>query len=605
MSDRQTVYQLFQATVRANASRPAYMSKKDGRWVSITWAEQDQAVRRVAKALIASGIARGEIVAIQSGTRLEWLQADFGINATGAMTLGIYPSSTPDDIAYLLNFSGAKLLFAENDEQLRKVQRIREHAPQLRTIVLFEGASDPARGVLSLAEFIARAESVPDPAFEARVAEVRPEDVAALVATSGTTGMPKLAMITHDNLAFTTWSVLECLALKPEFSTLLFLPLAHVFARVIAYCSMRKGVCVAFAESLQTVGENLKEIRPHFIASVPRIFEKVHEKILAGVNEAGGLKARLFHWAVGVGREAGAYKLKRQPVPAVLGVQLNLADRLVLHKIRAALGGRLNFAISGAAPLNPMLGEFFHACGVLVLEGLGMTENTSFSNVNRVEDYRFGTVGRPGPGVEMARAEDGEILFRGRNVMRGYYNNPEATAEALTPEGWLMTGDVGEIDPDGHLRITDRKKDLIITAGGKNVAPQRVERVLRESPYVSQAVCFGDRKKFLTALVTLDPVNIVAWAEKQGIGETDPVRLAARPEVRQLLEREVAEHNQQLASFEQVKKFDILPRDLTIDDGELTPSLKIKRKVVSQKYGHLVEKLYAEATAADGAREAV
>ncbi len=594
MPGRQTVYEVLCATVSRHPGRLAYSSKRDGRWVSITWADQDEAVRNVGKALMASGVARGEIVGILSGTRLEWLQADFGINAVGAMTLGIYPSSTADEVGFLLGFSGATLLFVETEALLRKVESVREKAPGLRTVVLFEGATDGAAGVVGLAEFLGRAETVTDDQFDARATGVSPDDVAALVATSGTTGVPKLAMITHDNLVFTTSSVLQCVPLGPDDSTLLFLPLAHVFARVIAYCSMRAGLCLAFAESLQTVGENLKEIRPTFIASVPRIFEKVHEKILAGVNEAGGIKATLFRRAVSVGLAAGEYRAKRQPVPGTLAIRLRLADKLVLHKVRAAFGGRLVFAISGAAPLNPRLGEFFHACGVLLLEGLGMTENTSFSNLNRVENYRFGTVGLPGPGIEMRLAEDGEILFRGRNVMKGYYENPEATAESLGADGWLRTGDVGEIDPDGHLRVTDRKKDLIITSGGKNVAPQRIERILRESPYIAQAICFGDRRKYLTALLTLEPANVLAWAQKNGIAETDPAALAGLPDVRQLLEREVGELNQLLASFEKVKKFQLLPRDLTIEAGELTPSLKIKRKVVSERYGHLVEELYAE-----------
>ena len=456
------------------------------------------------------------------------------------------------------------------------------------------GASDPARGVLSMAEFLGRAGKVTDGQFEARAAEVSPGDVAALVATSGTTGVPKLAMITHDNLVFTTSSVLGCLPFGPDDSTLLFLPLAHVFARVIAYCSMRAGICLSFAESLNAVGENLRETRPTFIASVPRVFEKVYEKIVAGATATGGVKAALFGWAIGVGREAGAFRMRKEPLPGLLALRHGIADKLVLHKVREALGGRLVFAISGAAPLNPMLGEFFHACGVLILEGLGMTENTSFTNVNRVDDYRFGTVGRPGSGIEMKLAEDGEILFNGRNVMKGYYNNPEATAEALRADGWLRTGDVGEIDPDGHLRVTDRKKDLIITSGGKNVAPQRVERVLRESPYVAQAVCFGDKRKYLTALITLDPANIAAWAHKHGIAETDPEALSRHPELRRMIEAEIADLNRKLASFEQIKKFEVLPRDLTIEAGELTASLKIKRKAVSQKYGQLVENLYGE-----------
>ncbi len=589
--DYSSMVHLFRDVCRKRAGQVAYLHKQDGAWKSVIWTQQEIVVRRLAKALMAIGVEKGDRVGILSQTRLEWVQADFGVILAGAATLGVYPQSLGPEVQFLLAHCGVKVLFVENAEQLQKVQKVRGET-RVETIVLMEGRGDAAQGVIAWQDFLARGESVTDADLEQRGDGVGPDDLAALVATSGTTGQPKVATITHENLVFTSWSVAQSLPMRNDDKTLLFLPLAHVFARITAHCCVRLGVAVAIAESIQKVAENLREVRPTFIASVPRIFEKVHERIITNAHQAGGLKEKIFNWAVSVGIEVSRLQQKRKSVPPSLAVKRALADKLVFHKIREALGGQLLWAISGAAPLNATIAEFFHACGVLILEGLGMTENTSFSNVNRIEGYRFGTVGPVGPGIEMRLAEDGEVLFRGRNVMRGYYENPEATAEALDAEGWLHTGDIGEIDPDGHLRITDRKKDLIITAGGKNVAPQRIERILRESPYVNQVVAFGDKRKYIAALVTLNPETLEPWAKERGLPHavTD---LARSPEVFALIDAEIARANEQLASFEQVKKFALLPRDLTIDDGELTPTLKIKRKVVSTRYAEVIEALYA------------
>jgi long-chain acyl-CoA synthetase len=352
---------------------------------------------------------------------------------------------------------------------------------------------------------------------------------------------------------------------------------------------------VAFAEGIEKVPDNLKEIRPHFIASVPRIFEKIYTKVTSSVQDAGGVKAKLFHWALNTGYQVSALQQKKQSIPTGLKLKHALANKLVLSKIQAAFGDRLVWAVSGAAPLNKSIAEFFHACGVLILEGIGMTENTSFTNVNRYDHNKFGTVGQVGPGIEMKIASDGEVLYRGPNVMKGYFKNPEATAETIDKDGWLYTGDIGEIDAEGFLRITDRKKDLIITAGGKNIAPQRIERILRTSRYISQAMAFGDRKKYVTALVTLNPEHVAPWAKAQGIEYKNFEELAQHPKVRELIEAEVAEKNNELASFESVKYVRIVPKDFSIDGGELTPSLKLKRKVVTERYRNLLEEMYANA----------
>jgi len=592
--DHQSIYQLFQEVTTVNGSKLAFQYKKGGNWFDVTWTEARESVARVAKALIATGVAKGDRICILSGTRLEWSLCDYGIVSCGAVTVGIYHSSLASDCAYIINHSDAEVIFLEDETQLEKIMEVRADLPKLRQIVVFEGDSDRANKVLDWDDFLDKGANISDEQAAQRGDEVGPDDLASIVYTSGTTGVPKGAMITNANLIFTSQTVVECADLMPHFKTLMFLPLAHVFARLIAYTCLRYPAPMAFAEDFTTVPQNLKEIRPHFMASVPRLYEKAHDKILAGVEEAGGIKKVLFNWAIGVGRKVSARRLSQQPVTGVLAIQHKLAHKLVLHKIKEALGGRLEWAISGAAPLNKSIGEFFHACGVDILEGIGMTENTSFSHVNRHDHIKFGTVGQPGPGIEARIADDGEVLIRGGNVMQGYFKNEEATAETIDEEGWLFTGDIGEIDDEGFLRITDRKKDLIITAGGKNVAPQRIEQIMRTSPFIGQMVAIGDRKKFISALITLDPDAITHWAVEKGLATQDLEQLAADSKVRELIEAEVTERNKQLASYESIKKFHILPRDFTIEDGELTPTLKVKRKVVTDKHLAEIEALYAD-----------
>lgn len=587
----QSIDQLFRDVTERYADRVAYRYKRDGEWIDVGWPETRDLVFRVARAMMALGVQKGDRVGILGQTRLEWVLCDFGCQCRGSVTVGVYPSNLAPDAAYVLEHSGSVLVFVENLEQLDKVVAERAKLPQLQHIVIWDGDSEPDRGVLSWEEFLGRADEVSTEQLEGAARSLEPDDLASLVYTSGTTGVPKGAMISHGNLVFTSDSAGQMIALEAHYATLLFLPLAHIFARLIVYVCMRVGVTVAFAEDLTKVAENIKEIRPHFLPSVPRIYEKVYDKIISGAETAGGIKLKLFNWAVKTGFEVAGRKEQGQSVPFFLGLQHGLADRLVFSKIKAALGGRLVFAVSGGAPLNQSIAEFFNACGVLILEGLGMTENTSFTNLNTLEHNRFGTVGRTGPGIEMKLADDGEVLFRGKNVMQGYFRSPEATAETIDADGWLLTGDIGEIE-DGFLRITDRKKDLIITAGGKNVAPQRIERILRESRFIAHAMAHGDRRKFLTAVITLDPDHIREWAAGKGLGDTPPEKLADNPEVRSLIEREVESQNGQLASFESIKAFHIAPVDFTVEGGELTPTMKVRRKIVFEKYGQALEQLY-------------
>ena len=590
----ESLYQVFWDVASTHADKVAYQYKLDGHWVDVTWNDVGQAVSAASKSLMKLGVFKGDRVSILSQTRLEWVMADFGIVCGGGVTVGIYHSNLAQDCAYVVEHSDSEVIFVENAVQLEKILSVRAELPKLRHIIAFEGPSDAANHVLSWDDFLRQGQGVSDEQAKERGSELRGDDLASLVYTSGTTGVPKGAMITHRNLIFTSDSAGEVIYLEPHYNTLLFLPLAHVFARLIAYCCMRRAIRVAFAEDITKLGENIKETRPYFLPSVPRVYEKVYDKIISGVEEAGGVKQKLFNWAVGVGYEVSRLQQRKQPIPFGLSLKHGLANRLVLHKIQAALGGRLVYAISGAAPLNKTIAEFFHACGVLILEGIGMTENTSFTNVNEIEHNKFGTVGRVGPNIEMRLAEDGEVLFRGDNVMKGYFKSPEATAETIDTDGWLHTGDIGEIDADGYLKITDRKKDLIVTAGGKNVAPQRIERIMRTSHYVAQCVAYGDKRKYITALITLDPETIADWARSRELDPDDTAALAAHFKTHELIRGEIERLNEQLASFETIKDFHVLPRDLTIEDGELTPTLKIKRKVVIERYGEQLEALYAK-----------
>lgn len=589
----QSVYQLLNAVTAANPNKTAYQHKREGQWRSVTWSENAATCKAISKSLLALGVQKGERVAVLSATRLEWVQCDLGIMNAGGVTVGVYPTNLAVDCAYVINHCDAEIVFVENKVQLDKLISVRKEIARVRHLVIFEGASDAANGVLSWQDFLSKGEAIADGTLEARAATIQWDDLATLVYTSGTTGVPKGVMLSHGNVLFTMECASASLYLEPYFVTLLFLPMAHVFARLIINFSMFNGMAVAFAEGIEKVPENLKEIRPHFIASVPRIFEKIYTKVTSSVQDTGGVKAKLFNWALQIGFQVSALQQRKQSIPAGLKLKHGLANKLVLSKIQAAFGGRLVWAVSGAAPLNKSIAEFFHACGVLILEGIGMTENTSFTNVNRYDNNKFGTVGPVGPGIEMKIAEDGEIFYRGPNVMKGYFKSPEATAETIDQDGWQATGDIGEVDAEGFLRITDRKKDLIITAGGKNIAPQRIERILRTSRYISQAMAFGDRKKYVTALVTLNPEHILPWAKAQNIEFNNVEELAQHPKVLALINEEVEEKNKQLASFESVKQVRIVPKDFSIDGGELTPSMKLKRKVVTERYRGLLEEMYA------------
>ena len=589
-----SIYELFKNVCEKNKDKVAYRYKDGTDWKPVTWGEHREACKKISKSLMALGIEKDDKVNILSWTRLEWIQLDMATVSIGAVTVGIYHSSLPEDCAFLINHSDAVVLIVENQDQLDKITKVRSNLANLKHIVIIDGEPSGAEGVMTWQEFMLKGENVTDDEFLARTKEIQPGDVASLIYTSGTTGIPKGSMITHENVVFTSWSVLESILVEPHFETVLSLPLPHVFARIIVYVCIRAAVTINIGESIEKAGENLREVGPHFFASSPRGYEKAYVKITSNAQDAGGIKYKIFKWALKVGYAVSRLQQQKKPVTGLLAFKHKLANKLVFSKVQAALGGNIVYAISGAAPLNKALAEFFHACGILILEGLGMTENTSFTNLNRYDNYKFGTVGTLGPEIEQKIMPDGEVLFRGKNNMLGYYKNPEETEETIDKDGWLYTGDIGVIDDDGFLRITDRKKEIIVTSGGKNVAPQRVENIMLTSRYIGQVVAYGDRKKYLTGVVTINQDQVGEWATKQDIPFGNWEELSKHPKVVELIDNEVQEKNKSLSSFETLKRVIIAPNEFSVESGEQTSSLKIKRKIVIDKYRTQLDALYKD-----------
>ncbi len=590
--DFENIHAMLREAVDRRGGNPAYRwLTGDGQPGAVTWEEFYAQVREVAKSLIALGVRKGDKVAIVSYSCYRWVLTDLAATCIGAVAVGIYQTLPAKDCCYIIQHSDAVLVFSENRLQLDKLLEIRNEISAVRKVVLFSGDKSENGWALGFGDFIDLGRDVSDSAFMEMTAAVTAEDVAAIVYTSGTTGVPKGAMLTHDNITFTAQSVEKSVVWHPDDEVFLFLPLAHVFARTCVYTALLTGCTLTFNRSMDTLAEDLKSARPHWFPSVPRVYEKVQAKIMNTAEAKGGLALKLFRWSLAVGYRVSDLQLNHRPIPPVVSLQYKLANRLVFRKIQAALGGRVRWCISGAAPLNPEVGRFFHAAGILVVEGIGMTENTSFSNLNRYDNYRFGWVGPPGPGIEQKVAGDGEILFRGRNVMKGYYKMPEETAATLTEDGWLKTGDLGEIDDEGFLRITGRKKEILVTSGGKNIGPAAIEGHLATSRYFNQVCVVGDRRHFLSALISLEPEAISAYAGQHNIAFSSVAELVKHPAIKELIESEIAERNKSLAPFETIKKFTIVP-EFTIDNGMLTPTFKLKKSVILDRFKDRIDKMY-------------
>jgi long-chain acyl-CoA synthetase len=593
-----TLARMFWDRVERSGERPAQQFKHNGGWKTITWREVGDVVREVTLGLLALGRGKGDAVALLSTSRAEWVQADFAIFSAACVTVPVYPTYPPDLIAYVVNDSGAKTILVEDPGQLAKVLEARDKMPGLEHIVVISGydAPQPPKMVMTWESLRRLGRDNADAhrsTLADRVASTRPTDLATIVYTSGTTGPPKGVMQTHGNHIAAVTASKQSTPIEEGWVHLLFLPLAHSFARLESFLGVTHGLTTAFAENLDKVGENLRETRPHFICSVPRVFEKVYAKILAGVEAGSPAKKKIFGWAVSVGRDVSRHQQRGQPVPTTLELKRKLAHKLVFSKLHAALGGRLHWAVSGGAPLSRDIAEFFHAAGILLLEGYGLTETCPALTFNRPDRFKFGSVGQTLPGVQLRIAGDGEILARGPNIATlGYFKQPEATQEVFDPDGWFHTGDIGTIDGDGFLFITDRKKDLIVTAGGMNIAPQNIENLLKADPFISQVMIYGDRRPYPVALITVNAEELSKFARDHGILASESAAIVKHPKVMERVGRTVEEKNTQLQSYAKIKRFTVLADDFTLDGGELTPTLKVKRKVVSQKYRDAIEELY-------------
>ncbi len=596
-----SVVHMFQHRVAQTPNGEAMSGRYDGQWRSMTWAEAGRRVRAIGSGLLSLGFQKGERGAILATSTPEWILADLGILSAGGATSTIYTSNTAEESAYILADSGARVCFVENPAQEAKIREVKDQAGNVVKLILMNGATTIADGwTITLAELErlgAEWDAAHPGAFDQAAASSGPEDLATLIYTSGTTGRPKGVMLTHDNWVFEAESITDLGVLQADDKQLLFLPLAHSFAKVLEVAFIRAGVATAVDGVIDDLVPNLAAVRPTVMSGVPRVYEKVYNRVITGAREGSPLKYKIFQWAIEVGREVSKLRQQGRSPSGLLAFKHRLADKLVYSKLKARLGGRLRFLISGGAPLSRTISEFFHACDILILEAYGLTENSAGGTSNRPHHYKFGTVGLPLKGVEIKTAEDGEILIRGRNVMRGYYNLPEATAEALD-EGWLHTGDIGVLDGDGFLTITDRKKDILVTAGGKNIAPQNIENQFKVScPYVSQVVMLGDRRPFCVALITINEETVGKWAKEQGIDFKDYAGLASRPEVRQLIQKGLDDVNASLASYERIKAFHILDHDLSQATGELTPKMSVKRKVVEARHREILDGFYRDTVA--------
>lgn len=578
----------------------ALLHKVGGTFQPISTVELVDRVRRLARALEKRGVDRGDRVALMAENGPHWPIVDFATLCRGAATATVYPTLRPDQAAYIVRDSGSKLVFVHDREQLDGLLELRSELPDAELFVLIEGEAPGVAGVVTLRQLDAEGADFDPEAFGDRAHEIEPDDLATLVYTSGTTGEPKGVMLSHGNIVSNVLASLEVFPIKSEYTGLCFLPLAHSYERMVDFLYFYEGCTIAYAESVQTLSEDLGLVRPHLFVSVPRVYEKVLAKVQENVSRSSPTKRKIFQWAEGVARQSLPWRLTRQRPPGFLGVKLALADKLVFGKIKERLGGRFQYALSGGAPLAPEIAAFFWGAGIEIYEGYGLTETSPVIAVNTPDAIKLGTVGKPIPGVEVKIAEDGEILSRGPNTMQGYWGKSEATAEAIDAEGWFHSGDIGELDGEGFLRITDRKKEILVNAYGKNVAPAPIENVLKASRFVNQVVVIGDRRKFLSALIVPDFEALAVWAGDRGIADASPAALVANPEVRKLLGDEVESVNRRLAHYEQIVKWDLLPEEFTIEGGELTPTQKVKRRVIDQKYGDQIDAMYAEGEGAGG-----
>ncbi len=602
MQEPKTLNDIYATTVAID--RPAIMKYKSGdQWHDVSVSEFREGVHGLAYALHDLGVKSGDRVAILAENRPEWTTADFAILCASAVTVPVYPTLLGWQIEYILNDAGTVAVICSNKEQLDKILEIRSHVPALNTIIVCDAPQPLPDGVRTFREMVdtgLKLEKANPNWFEQSRTSRRPDDLATLVYTSGTTGNPKGAMLTHGNITSNVATVRDVVPIQAGDVALSILPLSHILERMVDFLYLYKGGTIAYAENVTKVADNLQEIKPQYFAAVPRLFEKMRARVMDNVAAAPPARQKIFHWALKVAEERLPYRVDRKPMPLGLKLKSAVADKLVFGKIIARLGGNVKYVVSGGAPLSADLAAFFIGAGVEILEGYGLTETSPVIAVNRPDKRRIGSVGPIIPGVEVQIAPDGEILSRGPHIMKGYWNNPEATAQSIDEQGWFHTGDIGEIDKDGFLKITDRKKDILINAYGKNIAPQPLEALLKSSPYVGTPVLIGDRRKFLIALIVPNFEKLEREATALGVQYTNNEQLVSDDKVKALIQGEIDRFNQNLDRQEKIRRFALLPRDFTIEDDEITPSLKVKRKNIDTKYKHIIDKLYADENLVEG-----
>ncbi len=589
-----TLSQLFLHTSKSFPKDDLMLYKKEGKYAPISTDEFAERVKHLALGLRSLGYESGDKLVIFSENRPEWVMTDMANLCLGGVTVPIYTSLVPEQIKYIIDNSDAKVVVFSGEEMWEKINAVRSDLVKVEHFITYQ--DDGAEGILTFTDVQKRgeklAEEQPD-LFEGLALQVKPDDVASIIYTSGTTGLPKGVMLMHSNFVSNVVAVTKIIEFTEQDTVLSFLPLSHVLERMVTFAYLYKGCSIAYAESIETVAENLLEIRPQIMVSVPRVFEKIYAKVMDNVLASSPLKRKIFFWAARVGREYGGKKLLDQPIHGSLQFKKNLAQKLVFSKIIEKTGGKVRFFVSGGAPLSKDIAEFFYAMGLVVLEGYGLTETSPVIAVNTLEDIRFGSVGKPIPGIDVKIADDGEILTKGPHVMKGYYKMETETREVIVDD-WFYTGDIGFLDEEGFLTITDRKKDIIVTAGGKNVAPQPIENILKTNPYVSNAVIIGDRRKFISALIVPNFEKLVEYADAHNIIYSDYSDLVKNEWILNFIESEIARATPGLASYEQVKRVALLDREFEIEKGEITPTLKVKRNIIEQKYKPVIDTLYQE-----------
>ena len=602
VAEGKTVPEMFHSRVQLSGDTVALRYKKLGIWHDVSWKEYGQRVREVCMALLALGLKPGECVSVIGENSPEWVSVDLGTMHAGGTTVGVYATNSWEQCQYVVDHSESRFYFVENEEQLDKALRFRVNVPRLEKIIVWD-----LKGlkhfkdymVMGFDEFLALGQELDrkEPGlFEKRWKEVKSDDLARLIYTSGTTGPPKGAMLTHTNITWMSKAMAEGNPIEGQDEFLSFLPLCHIFEQLFTiFMNIKYGAVVNFIESTDTVTDNMREISPTVAYGVPRVWEKYYSGIMIMMSDATWLKKLIFQTSLKIGRKYAALTTSHQPVPAMLQLAYSVAHFLTFRKLKERLGfDRVRLAFSGAAPISPDVLRFFQAIGIPLREGYGMTEGTGVTCANQGDRVKIGTVGQALPGVEVKIGEDGEIWFRGGNVFKGYFKNPQATAEVLEPDGWMHSGDVGVLDEQGFLKITDRKKDLIITAGGKNIAPQNIENQLKFSPYINDAVVIGDRRKYLVAIIVIDEDNVVKYAQDNKIQYTTYASLTQHPEITKLIQKEVDAVNKTLANVETVKRFTILSKKLFVEDGEVTPTMKVKRKFINETFKDVIEGMYGD-----------